>query len=52
MAAYLASFLLVNLLYWLCMGLKLRSRDAAMRREYETERQRRDDAAKALAERR
>lgn len=52
MAAYLASFSLVNLLYWLCMGFKLRSRDAAMRREYETERQRRDDAAKAVAERR
>tara|TARA_B110001452_G_scaffold228694_1_gene204252 strand:- start:206 stop:1702 length:1497 start_codon:yes stop_codon:yes gene_type:complete len=50
MAAYLASFLLVNLLYWLCMGLKLRSRNAATRREFDTERQRRDDAAKALAE--
>ena len=48
MAAYLASFLLVNLVYWLCMLLKMRSRDAAMRHEYELEQQRRNDAAGAL----
>ena len=50
MGAYLASFLLVNLLYWLYVLLKMRGRDTALHRKYEAERQRRDDAAAALAE--
>ena len=48
--AYLASFLLVNLLYWLYVLLKMRGRDTALHRKYEAERLRRDDAAAALAE--
>lgn len=50
MGAYLASFLLVNLLYWLYVLLKMRGRDTALHRKYEAERLRRDDAAAALAE--
>ena len=50
MAAYLASFLLVNILYWLCMLLKMRRRDAALALRTETERKLRNDAAGALEE--
>lgn len=50
MAAYLASFLLVTILYWLCMLLKMRRRDAALALRTETERKLRNDAAGALEE--